>query len=235
MQITHQDWIDSDRRNYRLKKDRIDAALQGSTGMISGVTESNKEDIFYMLIFCLCVPQSKAIKAEEAVDILRKKDFYHKDLPRSVVSEALAKRVRFYINKTDSLMRACRQFCKEEQLWTYLQTIYAQYQALKGEEDRLYVLKSARVELSKLIHGFGTKLSSHFLRNIGMSGLAILDVHIIDGMQKRGLIPSGKLDLTTEQYYGIERIMRNYAEQVGIHIDALDLLLWSQKTGYVFK
>jgi len=29
--------------------------------------------------------------------------------------------------------------------------------------------------------------------------------------------------------------MKDYAEMVGISLDELDLLLWSQKTGYVFK
>jgi len=41
--------------------------------------------------------------------------------------------------------------------------------------------------------------------------------------------------LTNATYCDIEDTMKVYAEQVDIGIDELDLLLWSQKTGYVFK
>ena len=80
----------------------------------------------------------------------------------------------------------------------------------------------------------GMKEAGHFLRNIGMSGLAILDVHIINGLRKRKLIPPEKT-LTNSSYCDIEDTMKDYAEQVGISLDELDLLLWSQKTGFVFK
>ncbi len=255
MAVTLDNWLKSDRRNYRIKQKKIQAALEGSTGFISGVTEQNKEDIFYMLMFCLCVPQSKALKAEDAIDRLRSKNFYLYDIPRLKVVEVLKSRVRFHSTKTDRLLTAKQVFFKDGpapvitvavsggkglptdmSFWVTLKYHYRQYKQIDDDAKRLQYLGIVRIWLIKQINGMGMKLASHFLRNIGMPGLAILDVHIIKGMQKRGLITEADVKpLTSIRYRGISQVMREYAGKVGVSIDELDLLFWSQQTGYVFK
>jgi len=233
--ITIENWVESDRRNFRLKKSRILSALSGSTGIIEAVNEQTKEDVFYMLLFCLCVPQSKAIKAEEAINILRGKNYFHENLTRSEILSALTSRVRFHSTKTDRLVAAKSLFLKGS-LWSDLNKFYEEYSTAKDQKSRTNVLEKARSYLIKTIKGIGMKLASHFLRNVGMSGLAILDVHILDGMIKRGLITAEEIKpLTNSRYESISITMQDYADQVGISIDELDMLLWSQKTGYVFK
>ena len=63
-------------------------------------------------------------------------------------------------------------------------------------------------------------------------------------MLDRGLVPDkyfrtekGKIKLETgpTAYKAVEQIEIDYAKQVGIPVEELDLLLWSQRTGYVFK
>lgn len=229
-----QHWIESDRRNYRVKKARIQDALRGSTGILDGVTKKNEEDIFYMLLFCLCVPQSKAIKAEEAIDILRSKDFFRNNLTRAELLQVLTGRVRFQSTKADRLIRARESFFTSD-LWDDLTEFYISYRAADGP-PRQKVLFSARSYLMKHINGMGMKLSGHFLRNIGMPGLAILDVHILAGLEKRGLITEKDIKpLTKAKYEKVSSIMNCYADQVGISIDELDMLFWSQRTGFVFK
>jgi len=233
--LTLDHWHAADRRVFDTKKQYIQGALKGETGIIDGVTEENKEDIFYMLMFCLCVPQSKAIKAEEAIEILRKKDFYRNELSLDDVTKILIGRARFQSTKAKRLMEAKELFFGES-FWTILLTQYVSFKVSEDDEEiRDADLQRTRKVLIKMVNGMGMKLASHFMRNVGMSGLAILDVHVIDGLKKRGVIDIDKLGPSQAEYLKIEEKMKGYAKEVGITLDELDLLLWSQKTGYVFK
>lgn len=231
--LTLDHWVAADWRVYTRKKPFIESALKGKTGILNGVTEKNKRDVFYMLLFCLCVPQSKALKAEEAVDIFRTKKLYESTLSLSEVIAILLRRVRFHTVKAKRLLEA-RQIFLETDFWGELKKRYSLYIEAEGHW-REVALASARRFLMNRVNGMAMKLSSHFMRNVGMSGLAILDVHVIDGLKKRGVIDIEKLGASRSEYEDIEEKMKEYAQQVGISLDALDLLLWSQKTGYVFK
>jgi len=232
--ITLDNWKSADLRSFEHKKSKIHDALSGSTGIIDGVTEEHKEDIFYMLLFCLCVPQSRAVSAEESIKILYQKNYYQEDLVESVVQEALKGKVRFQSIKTQRIINARSQFFNSE-LWESLKNYYKEYNINTTEEDRFKLLYSARKYLMQFVSGLGPKTSSHFLRNIGMSGLCILDVHVIEGLYKRGVINKKRLGPSQSEYIKTEEKMKNYAKSIGLSIDELDLLLWSQKTGYVFK
>lgn len=231
--IKMDNWVLADRRVYQYKKKFILGALKGETGIINGVTEENKEEIFYMLMFCLCVPQSKAVKSEEAVEELRKLDFYNNYISISEVVEILTGRVRFQSTKAKRLIKAKSMFLDTD-FWQELRVRYNLFLLSVGERTG-YILRETRNILVYLVNGMGMKLSSHFMRNVGMGGLAILDVHIIDGLKRRGIINIDKISSSTSEYLDIEEKMKEYANEVGIALDELDLLLWSEKTGYVFK
>ena len=233
MVVTEDNWLEADRRVFNSKKEYIQGALRGDTGIIDGVTEENKENIFYMLMFCLCVPQSKAIKAEEAIQKLRAMKFYSETFSLTEIIKTISKLVRFQTVKSERLIEAKNKFF--DVLWSTLKQKYVLYKENKTLKEKEFVLLGVRQFLIKNVKGLGMKTSSHFLRNIGMGGLAILDIHVIDGLRKRGMIDIEKLSQSQEEYVDIEQIMKGYAELVGISIDQLDLLLWSQKTGYVFK
>ena len=231
--LTIDHWIAADRRVFNTKKKYILGALKGETGIVDGVTENNKEDIFYMLMFCLCVPQSKAIKAEEAIEGLRGQDFYTKSLSLDQISKILTGRVRFHPTKAKRLLEAKESFAN---FWAILLTQYAAFKIEFNDEAHMESdLQRTRMVLINIVNGMGMKLASHFMRNVGMGGLAILDVHVIDGLKKRGVINLEKLGSSQSEYFQVEEKMKEYAKEVGIKLDELDLLLWSQKTGYVFK
>ncbi len=234
MTVDIKHWVEADKRLFRQRRSRIKEVLEGSTGIINGVTEQHKEEIFYMLVFCLCVPQSKAIKAEEAIESLRGEHFYDHPLPLSIVFNLLESKVRFAHIKSRRLVDARIKFIDSNCFWNKLCEHYEYYIGL-GDSEKIAFLGGVRLWLVEQVNGMGLKLASHFSRNVGMRGLAILDTHIIAGLQKRGLIKNEKIALTKSQYYAIEDIVRRYADRVGISMDELDLLLWSQKTGYVFK
>ena len=85
------------------------------------------------------------------------------------------------------------------------------------------------------IKGIGYKESSHFLRNIGYTGYAILDKHILNTLCELGVIGSPKPPGTRDRYIAIENSFKQFADEIGIPFDELDLLLWSEKTGEVLK
>ena len=85
------------------------------------------------------------------------------------------------------------------------------------------------------VRGLGYKEASHFLRNIGYRGYAILDKHILARLNEFGVIESPKPPSTKKRYIGLEEKMKLFAESVGIDFDELDLLLWYSKTGEILK
>ena len=89
--------------------------------------------------------------------------------------------------------------------------------------------------LVKTVKGFGYKEASHFMRNVGFKGLAILDKHILSGLVEFGVIDENRPPKNKKEYLEIERKMRRFAEEISINIDELDLLLWSRKTGKILK
>lgn len=89
--------------------------------------------------------------------------------------------------------------------------------------------------LSPGVRGLWYKEASHFLRNVGYRGYAILDKHILARLAEFGVIDSSKPASTRAQYVGMEASMKSFADSVEIDFDELDLLLWYTKTGEILK
>ncbi|MCI0525508.1 MAG: hypothetical protein L0Y75_09625 [Acidobacteria bacterium] len=85
------------------------------------------------------------------------------------------------------------------------------------------------------VKGVGYKEASHYLRNIGYRGYAILDKHVMRTLSEIGLIDSPDPPGTKKKYLAVEDRMRKFAEDIRINFDELDLLLWSNKTGEILK
>lgn len=85
------------------------------------------------------------------------------------------------------------------------------------------------------IKGLGYKESSHFLRNIGFKGYAILDKHVVRCLAELGLVADVKPPSTRARYLEMEEKLRRFAREIRIDFDELDLVLWSMKTGEVLK
>jgi len=87
----------------------------------------------------------------------------------------------------------------------------------------------------KGIKGLGYKEASHFLRNIGYSGYAILDKHVLRCLAELKIIDEPKPPNSRTRYLTVEAKLRGLTEKVQIDFDELDLVLWSIKTGAVLK
>jgi N-glycosylase/DNA lyase len=87
----------------------------------------------------------------------------------------------------------------------------------------------------KRIKGLGYKESSHFLRNIGLLGHAILDKHVMSCLADLEVVETSKPPATRARYLDTEERLRSFAREIRIDFDELDLVLWSMKTGEVLK
>jgi N-glycosylase/DNA lyase len=120
--------------------------------------------------------------------------------------------------------------------------------------SREFLLKHCGLELRKKLHGFecsqerrdwlarekgikglGYKEASHYLRNVGFKGYAILDKHVLNCLAELKLIDEAKPPNTRSKYLMIEEKVRKLTDLTEIDFDELDLVLWSMKTGIVLK
>jgi N-glycosylase/DNA lyase len=94
--------------------------------------------------------------------------------------------------------------------------------------------RQKREWLAANVKGLGFKEASHFLRNIGFENLAIIDFHIVDLLEREGLIERPKT-MTKKRYLEIEAVLEGLAKRLGMSLAELDLYLWYLETGKVLK
>lgn len=87
----------------------------------------------------------------------------------------------------------------------------------------------------KGIKGLGYKEASHYLRNIGFRGYAILDKHVLNCLAELKIIDDPKPPNTRSKYLTVEEKLKELTEMTGVDFDELDLVLWSMKTGVILK
>jgi N-glycosylase/DNA lyase len=84
------------------------------------------------------------------------------------------------------------------------------------------------------VKGLGYKEASHFLRNIGFSDFAIIDIHIINLLINYNIIKKPKT-ITKKKYLEIEGILKKIANETNLTLAKLDLYLWYMETGKILK
>ena len=185
-----------------------------------GIMKDSDERIFEELAFCLCTPQSKATVCWNAVTALVKNDLLFTGSKEKI--RPFLNAVRFGDNKSGYIVEA-RQLFPEMQI---KQKILSMPNPVELREW-----------LAENVKGLGLKEASHFIRNIGLSDnkVAILDRHILKNLVEYGVIAGIPKNLSEKTYLEIEQKMKDFAGELGITLDELDLLLWSEETGVVFK
>lgn len=96
--------------------------------------------------------------------------------------------------------------------------------------------KKARTWLSENIPGIGLKGASHFLRNTGYGkDLGVASRHTLAVLNDLELMENSSPPNDEESYREMEEAMRELGEKLDISTGAVDLVLWSMKTGKVFR
>lgn len=182
---------------------------------------------FYELCYCILTPQTKARNAERAIEILREQQYSELGFDPVSVLRAPSHYIRFHNTKAERLQSVRTQ-------WPFIQDLLAEHRFIEFRSDTKR-MKSLRDVLAVTIDGIGMKESSHFLRNIGARGLAIIDRHLLDNLVRRGVYSHLPKVGNTRAYREVEETFSRYSTAVGIDSDVLDLLFWSENTGYVGK
>ena len=176
------------------------------------------DDYFYELVYCLLTPQSSAVNAEKAVQLLSKSGFHESEIDPEPLLHQKDFYIRFHKTKAKHLVVIKQQF---PLIRRHL------LNGSSGEELREWLVKNVK--------GLGWKEASHFLRNIGHRNLAILDRHILRNLLRFRVIRRLPKSLTPKHYQAIEKKFMRFSKKIGIAMDELDLLFWSMETGEMRK
>jgi len=205
-------------KSYQNKKLEIKRRLKE----FKEVLNESDERIFAELAFCICTPQSKATSAWAAIEALVRNKYLFTRTERMI--RPFLNTVRFADNKVKYIVEARELFTETGKL------------NIKEKIQSFPDSSKTREWLNDNVKGLGMKESSHFLRNIGLgSDIAILDVHILNNLKGYGIIEEIPKTLTKKIYLEIESKMKEFSKLVGIPLDELDLLFWSEETGIIFK
>ena len=211
--------IDELRRDYRAKKPLIVRRL----AEFRTVYEKGDRAIFEELCYCILTAGSSAKMGMRTVAAL--KDILLSGSEKELQQRAHAHRLRFW-RLRPSYIYHTREYL-DEVCGLKLKRLIGSFDC--GEARRDFFAKN------KGVKGLGYKEASHFLRNIGFPGYAILDKHILNSLREMGVISTRMRSTTRAGYLSIEMKLEQFAKEIGIDMDHLDLLLWSRKTGEILK
>lgn len=207
------------KRIYNVKRreirDRLDEfARVGRTG--------SQERLFEELTFCIFTAGASARMGLRSVESVRP---VLMDGGLADIRQALIGRHRFPNNRAAYVFET-REYLRERCGLELHRTL----RSFKIADERRDFLAANRN-----VRGIGYKEASHFLRNIGYRGYAILDKHLLSRLAEFGIIDSSKPPSTKAGYLAIEEKLKRFAESIHIDFDELDLLLWFTKTGEILK
>lgn len=206
------------RDEFEKKKDEIRSIIGSFEQKIKRCDDAELFDEFVYVILAAGSSASSALRGEKALRGIYK---FRNRVPKKLVFEMLKKAsCRFWKTKGEYIIDALKRLKRE----SFKEEITKRLD--DPEELRFYLTTFS---------GVGFKAASHFLRNIGIFGFAILDKHILNSLVEFGVIESVPKQINPGKYLYLEKKFKEFANTVGISIEELDLLLWSRKTGRLLK
>lgn len=203
---------------YAARREEIKARL----AQFADFRRASDPELFRELCFCILAANSSAEMGIRTLDAIG--DLVWSGSVEEIQSR-LARGFRYWrirpayiVTTREYLRQAC-----DLRLGTWLESFPTE------------ILRRNHLAENRGIKGIGYKEASHFLRNIGYTGCAILDKHILKSLRDLGVIGQRLAPTNPRRYRLIERRMIRFADQVKIPLDELDLLLWSLKTGKILK
>jgi len=176
------------------------------------------------LVYCIFTAGASAQMGLRAIEVLRPllNDGAREAMTRSLVKAGAHR----YPNARPAYVVVTRDYLEE----SFSMRLRDRLKSFRDPEERRdWLAKEPRIK------GLGYKEASHFLRNVGFKGYAILDKHILRCLNEVGVIDSSRPPTTKQRYLETEARMQHFARRLQIDFDELDLVLWSMKTGEILK
>jgi len=182
---------------------------------------SFNQRMFEELCFCILTANTSAVLSLNTIPVLRS---VLQNGTKLELKNALVKARYRFINKRAEYIHVTRESLKTK--------FQLNFKSMLSKQKNLF---ETRKFFRENVKGFGYKESSHFLRNIGYSGLAILDKHILKTLKEHEFLNTLPKTLTETKYLEIEEIFCEFSEKINIPVDELDIVLWYLKTGKILK
>jgi N-glycosylase/DNA lyase len=227
------------KKEYALKYSKISARLNDFTrfyneqyswyyeNKVMELKPVNRDDnlrIFEELCFCIFTANASAEMGLNAVDSIR-------DILLDGTAKDMSKRLEGiyrFSNLRPKYIVHTREYLKDK----FDLKLKEKIESLRHNSQELRDFFA----INPGIKGLSFKEASHFLRNIGFKGYAILDKHIINSMIEFKVIDNQtKLPLNKKTYPKVEQKFKDFSNFINIPVDELDLLLWSRKNGRILK
>jgi N-glycosylase/DNA lyase len=199
----------------RLKKSEIREIIDNRMREFSEMGKRDSKEIFKELCFCLLTAN---FSASGGIKIQKEINDGFSSLSEQELAKKLSELGHRFPNARAKFIFDARKYSSN------IKEILGQFEY---ETD-------ARNWLVENVKGLGMKEASHFLRNIGYKNVAIIDFHILDLLEKYGLIEKPKT-LSPKKYIEIEDLLRQIAKKTGTNLGELDLYLWYKETGKILK
>tara|TARA_Y100000310_G_scaffold261214_1_gene270474 strand:- start:733 stop:1356 length:624 start_codon:yes stop_codon:yes gene_type:complete len=198
-----------------LRESSIKGIVDKRLEEFSKLGERGNDEWFCELCFCLLTANARASSAMKIQAEIGKEGFLKS--PQENISLTIRKnKHRFHNNKAKYIVGA-REFSEIKDILSGMSEV----------EAREWIVENVK--------GLGMKEASHFLRNTGSKGLAILDRHILNLMFDRGYLLERPKSLSGKKYLEIEETFNMIASNLGMNSAELDLYMWYMKTGIVLK
>lgn len=206
--------MDEFRKHYY----KVKPKAQRTLAKFEKMRQADDKFLFEELTFCIFAANSSAKMGLKAQKLL--KPVLH-DGSLKDYQKAVYKKVRFYNVRSKYL---------------YKNKLFIENQGgLTNILRRFNDVKKLRMYLRRNIKGFGMKESSHFLRNIGFTGLTIIDKHVSNTMFELSVFNSPHSPKSDNEYLKKEEKIYRFANTFGFCVDILDLAVWSYNTGEIIK
>ena len=203
----------------RLRKSEIKKKVEGRLAEFKALGQKGNKEWFSELCFCILTANSKARSAIAIQKELGVRGFCEcaqGDIRKCIIRH----KHRFHNNKAKYIVDA-RRFVRIKD------KIKSPGLMPKGEAARQWLVDN--------IKGIGYKEASHFLRNVGYTGLAILDRHILNLMVENDFLGERPKQLNRKDYLLIEKKFKKIASKLKMNAAELDLYMWYMKAGDVLK
>ena len=207
------------RRLDRLRRGPVGERVRRRLAEFRRLARKGEEDWFSELCYCLLTANSAAAKSWAIQREMGFEGFYA--WPESEVVRCIRRHNhRFHNTKARRIVEARGLFGIRERLRRMV--------SARG-------VLAARDWLQENVKGYGYKEASHFIRNVGYEGVAILDRHVVSVMAENGLLRRSPKALNRKSYLALERKFASLAREAKMSMAELDLDLWYLKAGDVLK
>lgn len=201
----------------KLKVSEVGMTVDERMSEFEEVNRASDRRWFSELSFCILTANCSAELVMEIQEELGSKGFIELDY-ESLRDELHEMGYRFYRIRAEYIVEA-REYADK----------------IKKVVTNFSNQKKAREWLTENVKGLGYKEGSHFLRNVGYKGLAILDRHILRILNEHEVIDEIPETLTKSKYLSIEDRAENLSKKADLPPGELDLYLWYMATGEVLK